>query len=279
MIKDYTTDHNLSMAELAAKGIIRPPTLSHIKHQKRNLTSDMGARLAAAMEMPAEQFFMELTHLALALQEEDLTEKNEEFFAGENYVEGISRELMDSLSEGDIYWLIAIEKPIEFSSLILDETLLNCISTGSYIRYVFPLVNHEDLLNDVFGDHEGASDILAEHGSERLDWHFHNWQNRFIRRYPNHEYNIRRFIQCYQSPLKGNVWFAPFVKYILIERHQTEISIPDEAWLDVAYHSSSQGGTIYGGQKRCALPLNPMVVHNLKRWCSNSTHPVSIEQE
>ena len=277
LLIDYSVNQGVSMAEIAARGIIQSPVLSQIKNQRRNITPDLVMRLARSMDKSVEEFYMELMRIALRIQEEDLLQEQTVYFAGPAYADGIIA-LMDTLSEGDTYWLISIERPIEFDNDLLDHVVLNCISKGARINYVFPALKYDDLMSEekeVEEDQEEMNYVLAEYGQVDLDKHFWLWRKRFGQRNPSYKEVIRRNVHCYNASLEGYIWFAPFVKYILIERGKGTETSPAEAWLDVAYYDPGETGVVNYGQKRCALPLNPKVVRSLRRWCSQSLELVS----
>ena len=273
LLEKFAREEGLSMIEIANKGGMTAPALSQIRHQKRNLTPDLGAKLAKSMNLTVEAFYLELVRHILAEQEEVKKNEQEVFFAGSDYLDGISG-IMNSLEEGDMYWLVSIETPIEFGSHVLDEVLLGCVQKGCTINYVFPPLRYDDLLKEGSAGQDQNVHILEEHGDAELDKRFNVWRQRFARRYPDHGDAIEQCFQCYHASFKGDVWFAPFVKYILIERSGAEDTVnwlDDEAWLDVEYDDPSQ----VRGNERCALPLDSKVVYNLKKWCNEAARRVS----
>ena len=270
MLEDFVREKNLTMADIAARGGVTPPALSQIKHQRRNLTSELGAKLAKSLGMNLEPFYLELAKQALVLYEEEKRKEGDVFFAGNDYFDGITA-LLTSLEEGDTYWLISIEKPIEFGDHILDEVLLQCVEKGCSINYVFPPLKYDDLLEEGANGTDESVFILEEHGDADLDKRFAVWKKRFIKRHYEHEEAIERCFQCYHAPFRGDVWFAPFVKYVLMDRKSGEDGENDEAWLDVAYYDPLSARS----RERCVLPLDSKVVSNLKDWCSRSTIRVS----
>lgn len=273
ILEKHARDEGIAMAEIAARGKISPPALSQIKHHKRNLTPELGAKLATSLNMSIESFYMDLTRQALLMQEEE-KKHHAVFFAGADYLNGVSA-LISSLEPGDKYWLISIEKPIEFENHLLDELLLAAVSKGATINYVFPSLRYEELLEEGSKAEEDSRLILEEHGDAELDKRFFVWKKRFARRYPNYETATQNF-HCYHALSGGDVWFAPLVKYILIERKEIEGSElklnweNDEAWLDVAYYDQLS----VRQADRCSLPLAPRVVRSLKQWCNNLTEEV-----
>ena len=267
MLEKFAAEKNLTMADVANRGGITPPALSQIKHQRRNLTPDLGAKLAKSLGMNLQSFYLDLTRQALFLLEEEKRKDGHVFFAGDDYHDGLSA-MMNSLEKGDVYWLISIEKPIEFESNLLDPVLLHCVDKGCAINYVFPPLKYDDLLDEKVHDADESMFILEEHGDADLDKRFAVWMKRFILRHREKERAIRSSFHCFHAPIRGDVWFAPFVKYVLIERANGE---KDEAWLDVAYYDPLSNKS----KERCVLPLDPKVVRNLKDWCSRSTKKVS----
>ena len=232
MLETFARKKNLTMADIASRGDISPPALSQIKHQRRKLTPDLGMKLAMSLDMKLESFYHELAWQALLLQEEEKRNNGEVYFAGDDYFDGISA-LLNSLEEGDTYWIISIEKPIEFGINRLDDVLLRCVEMGCIINYVFPPLKYDDLLEKAIGDADNSVFILEEHGDADLDKRFAVWKKRFNKRYPEKAEAIERCFACYHAPFSGDVWFAPFVKYVLIERTLGEMSGEnDEAWLD-----------------------------------------------
>ena len=268
MLEEFAVAKNLTMADIAARGDISPPALSQIKHQRRNLTADLGIKLAKSLEMKLESFYLDLARHALLIHEEEKRNDGEVFFAGDDYQDGISA-LLTSLEKADTYWLISIEKPIEFGGNRLDDVLLECVEKGCSINYVFPPLKYDDLLDDEVLEEDDSVFILEEHGDADLDKRFAVWKKRFMKRYPDKEDAIQGCFQCFHAPFSGDVWFAPFVKYILIERSTG--AEHDEAWLDVAYYDPLSTRA----QERCVLPLDPSVVKDLKVWCRSSTEKVS----
>ncbi len=268
-LQQYLDQKGYGWSKFAKKAGVTPSALSQLKTGKRKLTPELGAKIAKAIGISEGVFYMGIMENMQRLQREEYKAQQDVIYAGNNYIDGITQSLLATLGPGDIYWLIAIEPPIEFQNPTLDKTLLESVKNGGSIHYVFPAVKSSDLLADTFEHKAEVTELFRSQGGIDLDTEFFLWQRGFAQRNMPEKEQIMSNTRCYLSKFSTReLFFSPFIKYIFIERaSQNEQEIHHEAWLDVAYFNGHVSSIYQQSEQRCALPLNPKAVYYLEKWC------------
>ena len=268
-LQRYLDKIGYGWSKLAKEAGVPPSALSQLKTGKRKLTAELGAKIAKAIGISEGVFYMAIMENMQRLQREEYKAQQDVIYAGNDYLDGITQSLMATLGPGDKYWLIAIEPPIEFHDPTLDKTLIESVKNGGSIHYVFPAVRSSDLLDNDSEDKAEVTELFRSQGGIDLDTEFFLWQRGFAQRHTKEKDLIISNIRCYLPKLnKRAPFFAPFIKYIFIERaSQNEEETHHEAWLDVAYFNGQASSIYQQSEQRCALPLNPKAVYYLEKWC------------
>lgn len=260
-------------SEFAGKVDISPSVLANLRSGARELSEESIKRFADALgESPLT--FQKALFLEFADQLEQKYSRphGQVINMGDEYFETLAEVMMANLGEGDIYWLVGLDPPMEFQTKELDDIVVDVVNAGARIHYVLPAVETKEILRSGNGEGGdlpfGLSELMPRIGSIELRSQFTAWKMGLISRNPK-KFRPQiegQVLDIFVPPIEL-LYFGPFMKYVLIERGDGS-ELENEAWIDVAYRvSEDETSQPHRPPRRCGLRLSDLAVDMLSRWC------------
>lgn len=259
------SSEGMTLKELVEDTDYSSSMISQIRNGRRRLTPEIASQLSEKVGRSESEVLIDSSRKALKKQRNKYSSIiGGNVNIGEDYINNLFDDLMRGLEENDIYWLISIEPPIEFSEEGFERAAIEGAESGAKIRYVSLPDPSDEESSDTFTENiSGLDEFRTLEHAYSVGREFKTWKRGIIE--DKGKSIANNFSHHVVNPETGMLLMSPFVKYVLIER--SDDRRPDEAWADVSYISSTLSESGKRTEQRASLKLKPESMKVLKKWC------------